>query len=71
MTVVWKTIVLDFSLCADEGEEQIVPLSALSHPICVVPDYGAETDENAYLMVLPKGQWGGYFSRFIAKQLSN
>jgi hypothetical protein len=74
-SVPWSEIeenfVVRFSLCADEGEEQIVPLSALSHPICVVPDYGAETDKNAYLMVLPKGQWAGYFSRFIAKQLLN
>ena len=51
-----ENFVVRFRLCADEGDKQIVPLLALSHPLCVIPDYGAKKDENAYLMVFPKGQ---------------
>ena len=63
-------ILMQFTLCEDEGEEQIIPLSALSHPLCVVPDDGADKDEHKYLMVLPKGQWSGYFSRFVQSHMN-
>ena len=64
-----NNFVVRFTLCEDEGEEQLVPLSALSHPLCIVPDYGANKDASQYLMVLPKGQWSGYFSRFVQKHI--
>ena len=73
-TVPWseleKHFVVQFTLCEDEGEEQIIPLSALFHPLCVVPDNGADKDEHKYLMVLPKGQWSGYFSRFVQSHMN-
>ena len=64
-----NNFVVRFRLCEDEGEEQLIPLSALSHPLCVVPDYGADEDDSQYLMVLPKGQWSDYFSRFVQKYI--
>ncbi len=45
-----------FSWNTDVGEEEIVPMSSLIHPICVVPDFGVENN-NRYMMILPKGQW--------------
>ena len=53
-----------FELDATLGNEQIVPMSSLCHPICVVPDFGA-VSQNRYMMILPKGQWSEYFSRFV------
>ena len=41
------------------GEEEIVPLSLLVHPICGVPDFGAEK-KNGHIMILPKRNWSGY-----------
>ena len=32
-----------------------VPLSALVHPLCVIPDYGS--DDNSFIVVLPKRNW--------------
>jgi hypothetical protein len=52
-------------LCSTKGSEQQVPLSSLLHPICVVPNYG---EEDAYIMILPKGRWSKYFSSFIRKK---
>ena len=42
--------------------------SYLCHPICVVPDIGGE-DANGYMMILPKGQWSQYFTRFYNKTI--
>ncbi len=53
-----------FCLCTDVGKEEIGRMSSLIHPICVVPDYGAE-NKNRYMMMLPKGQWSDYFARFV------
>ena len=37
-----------------------VPIDALVHPLCVIPDYGGETDT-----VLPKRNWSHYFGERI------
>lgn len=36
-----------------------VPLSALVHPLCVIPDYGG--DKSTYIVVLPKRNWSRFF----------
>jgi len=43
-----------------------VPLSALVHPLCVIPDYGG--DRNAYIVVLPKRNWSRFFGDKIERQ---
>ena len=63
-----EEFVVPFRLCAERGKEDIVPLSSLCHPICVVPDIGGE-DANGYMMILPKGQWSQYFTRFYNKTI--
>ena len=36
-----------------------VPIDALVHPLCVIPDCGGEP--NTYFVVLPKRNWSRYF----------
>jgi hypothetical protein len=36
-----------------------VPIDALVHPLCVLPDCGR--DPNTYVVVLPKRNWSRYF----------
>ena len=61
-----------FRLFMDASKEDIVPLTSLCHPICVVPNFGAKNLDD-YLLILPKGEWSQYFTRFIHKtnQMSN
>lgn len=59
-----EEFVVKFELCSEEGSEQIVPLSALNNPICVVQDYGSNNADD-YLMILPKGQWSEYFGSWV------
>ena len=61
-----EDFVVPFRLCTERSKEDIVPLSSLCHPLCVVPNIGGE-DANRYMMILPKGQWSQYFTRFINK----
>ena len=60
-----QKFICSFELCLEHGEEQIVPMSSLSDPLCVAKDYGA--NENKYLLVLLKGQWSEYFARFVTR----
>jgi hypothetical protein len=39
-----ENFIAPFELNTSTGGEEIVPMSSLCHPICVVPDYGAWTD---------------------------
>ena len=68
--VSWATLenefVVPFHLCCDKGKEEIVPLSSLCHPVCVVPDFGAD-ENNKYMLILPKGRWSQYFTKFLNK----
>jgi hypothetical protein len=34
-----------------------VSIKALVHPLCVIPDYGGDSDSDIYFVVLPKGNW--------------
>ena len=43
-----------------------VLLSALVHPLCVIPDYGG--DRNANIVVLPKRNWSRFFEDKIERQ---
>ena len=67
--ILWSVLedqfVCSFELCSEEGHEQIVPMSSLSDPLCVVKDYGADADN--YLLILPKREWSEYFARFVKK----
>ena len=59
-----------FRLCTSANKEDIVPLSSLCHPICVIPDYGGgDQNDDKYMMVLPKGRWSQYFTRFYNKTI--
>ena len=58
--------VAKFKLCSKPGEEQVVPLSSLVHPIGVVPDYGS-MDPDDYVLILPKGQWSDYFGQIVER----
>ena len=41
-----------------------VPIEALVHPLCVLPDYGGDTD--TFYVVLPKRNWHRFFGDRIA-----
>ena len=64
----WSQLEEDFivklRLNTTNGKEEMVPMSSLVHPICVVPNFGLENNDE-YMMILPKGQWSDYFARFI------
>ena len=66
--VLWRDVeanfIVKFVLCTDPGKEYTVPLSALVQPICVVPDYGSSVN-NRYMLILPKGEWSGYFAQIV------
>lgn len=59
--VTWEQLeddfVVPFHLCTERDKEDIVPLSSLCDPICVIPDYGNVDENNKYMMILPKGHW--------------
>ncbi len=40
-----------------------VPIEALVHPLCVIPDIGG--DKVVYFVVLPKGNWSQFFGERI------
>ena len=63
-TMLEDKFVVTFKLCSTPGEEQVVPLSSLVDPICVLPDYGS-MDADDYMLILPKGQWSDYFGRRV------
>jgi len=42
-----------------------VPLSAVVHPLCVIPDYGSEDD--SFIVVLPKRNWSRFFGNKITR----
>jgi len=67
--ILWSALeekfICSFDLCSENGQKQIVPMSSLSDPLCVIKDYGASADK--YLLVLPKREWSGYFARFVKK----
>ena len=47
----WSSLEEKFICSFDLCSEQIVPMSSLTDPLCVVNDYGADADK--YLLVLP------------------
>jgi hypothetical protein len=40
-----------------------VPIEALVHPLCVIPDIGG--DKEVYFVVLPKRNWSRFFGERI------
>ncbi len=61
-----EEFIVHFCLCSDfERSYVTVPISVLTHPLCVVvPDYGRD-DEYSYMVILPRRNWSQYFSSFI------
>ena len=60
----WRDVELNFFVKFTLGQivevsVVTVPLSALVHPLCVIPDYGG--DKNTYIVVLPKRNWSRFF----------
>ena len=43
-----------------------VPISALVHPLCVIPD--VEGDQSSYIIILPKRNWSRYFGDKIQSE---
>jgi hypothetical protein len=41
----------------------MVPIEALVHPLCVIPDSGG--DSNIYFVVLPEHNWSRFFGERI------
>ena len=65
----WSTVeenfIFDFHLGTDHRTSFVtIPMSAIVHPLCIIPDYGSG-DDNRYMVVLPKRNWSQYFSRFV------
>ncbi len=65
----WSTVeenfIVDFHLGTDHRTSFVtIPMSAIVHPLCIIPDYGSG-DDNRYMVVLPKRNWSQYFSRFV------
>jgi hypothetical protein len=70
-TFVQEKFIVPCQLCTNfDVSFQIVPITALNDPLCVVPDYGGKND-NDYLIILPKRYWGQYFTQFINSFGSN
>ncbi len=40
-----------------------VPIEALVHPLCAIPDFGGDSD--IYFVVLPKRNWSRFFGESI------
>ncbi len=60
-----EEFIVHFHLCNDfEHSYMTVPISALTHPLCIVPDYGGD-GEYSYMVILPRRNWSQYFSSFI------
>ena len=47
----------------DEVNVVSVPITALVHPLCVIPDFGG--DGNSYVVVLPRRNWSRYFGNKV------
>ena len=43
-----------------------VPITALVHPLCVIPDTGGE--QTSYIVILPKRNWSRYFADKILSE---
>ena len=60
----WKTVETKFFIAITIGTDSdisfvTVPIDALVHPLCVLPDIGGNT--NSYFVILPRRNWSRYF----------
>ena len=60
----WKTVETKFFVAITIGTDSdvsfvTVPIDALVHPLCVLPDIGGNA--NSYFVILPKRNWSRYF----------
>ena len=47
----------------------LLPLSTISHPLCVFKNYGGRVNE--FFCVLPQRKWGGFFSAQIRLDINS
>ena len=60
----WKTVETKFFVAITIGTDYdisfvMVPIDALVHPLCVLPDIGGNA--NSYFAILPRRNWSRYF----------
>ena len=64
----WEDLLMKFIVTIELGMEfnvsfMVVPIDAIVHPLCVIPDDGE--DQGKYFIILPKCNWSGYFGNKI------
>ena len=64
VSLIWSALENNFFVKTTIGTDidvsyVIVPISALVHPLCVIPDDGGEW--TSYIIILPKHNWSRYF----------
>ena len=47
-----EDFVVPFRLCTEAGKEDVVPLTSLCHPLCVVPNFGADNRDDRMESIL-------------------
>jgi hypothetical protein len=62
--LIWSNLANKFFVKTINGTDMdvsfvTVPISALVHPVCVIPDSGGY--QTSYIIVLPKQNWSRYF----------
>jgi hypothetical protein len=66
--LLWSTVERTFFVKMKLGTDfnisfVLVPIEALVHPLCVIPDFSG--DSNIYFVVLPKCNWSQFFGERI------
>jgi hypothetical protein len=69
--LVWTDVQNKFLLKTNIGTDMdiscvTVPITALVHPLCVIPDTGG--DQTSYIIILPKRNWSRYFGDKILSE---
>ena len=68
--LLWSTVESTFFVKMESGTDfnipfVTVPIEALVHPLCVIPDYGGDSDSDINFVVLPKRNWSRFFGERI------
>ncbi len=57
-------LIVSIEIGEDFGESfVVVPIEAIVHPLCVIPDDGDNLFQ--FFVILPKRNWSNYFGRSI------
>jgi hypothetical protein len=62
--LIWSDVENNFMVKIKIGTDMeiscvTVPITALVHPLCIIPDDGR--DQSSYIIILPKRNWSRYF----------